>query len=85
MNTIKSLWKVVLTSQTGSQAPTYFVETTYVVINAKSKRENVEKETAKALELAKLKTRLSDFPNWTIEVIKQDRIYCQKRGKWLFR
>ncbi len=71
MSTIKSTWKVVPTSQTGSQAPTYFVETQYVVINARTKRENYEKEYSLALEKAKKRTRLSDFPEiWDFEIFK---------------
>lgn len=71
MQTIHSLWKVDSTHQMGYQAPTYFVETMYEVVSSKSKRENLEKEMKQALELAKEKSRLADFPNkWTIAVTK---------------
>ena len=71
MSTIKSTWKVVPTSKTGSQAPTYFVETQYVVINSRTKRENYEKEYSLALIKAKKHSRLSDFPEtWNFEIEK---------------
>lgn len=71
MQTIHSLWQVDTTHQMGYQAPTYFVETMYEVVSSKSKRENLEKEEKLALDLAKQKSRLNDFPDkWKITVTK---------------
>jgi len=86
MQTIHSLWKVELTHQMGYQAPYFFVETNYVVVSNKSKHVNIEREELQALDLAKKRSRLSDFPQkWTIRVIKQDRTFCHRRKKWLDR
>jgi hypothetical protein len=85
MQIVYSLWKVDLTHQMGYQAPSYFVETTYEVVSSKSKQINLEREELDALELAKQRSRLADFPdNWTITVTKQDRTYCPRRHKWLY-
>lgn len=74
MQTIHSLWKVDSTHQMGYQAPTYFVETMYETVSSISKRENIERENKQALELAKEKSRLNDFPNkWEITVTKVNR------------
>jgi hypothetical protein len=71
MQTINSNWQVDSTHQMGYQAPTYFVETSYVVVSSKSKQENRENERKQALALAKKMTRLSDFPDkWEITVTK---------------
>ena len=75
----------MLTHQMGAQAPAFFVETKYVAIKTKKTYENREAEYVKALEKAKLKTRLSDFPDvWSIEVIDTKRTWNSKRQKWLF-
>jgi len=56
------IWRVEPTSDTGIQAPTYFVET----------QDNVlEKAEKSAIELAKQKSVLSKFDTWNFRVIKQ--------------
>lgn len=83
MKNIRKLWKVVITHKMGAQAPSYFVETEYVAINSKSTKENKEVEYFMALQEAKQKTRLSDFPNeWTIDVINTGRHWDSKKEKW---
>jgi hypothetical protein len=83
--TIHKLWKVVLTHQMGAQAPSFFVETKYVAIKTKKAYENRDAEYLKALTKAKLRTRLSDFPDvWSIDVIDTKRKWDSKRQKWLF-
>lgn len=84
MNTHRKLWKVVSTHKMGSQAPTFFVETNYVSVKSRTTRENKEVEELQALEEAKSKTRLSDFPDkWTIEVYHMDELWWNsKRNKW---
>ena len=52
METIKKLWKVVISNKIGAQAPSYFVETEYVAVKSKSKKENLEVE--KIIILVKL-------------------------------
>lgn len=71
MQIIHSLWQVDSTHQMGYQAPTYFVETMYEVVSSKSKRENLDREEKIALDLARQKSRLSEYPNkWIITVTK---------------
>ena len=83
MNNFHKLWKVVTTSKTGSQAPSYFVETEYVIVKSKSTSENKEVEYQMALEEAKKRSRLADFPDtWKIEVIDTKKVYDSKRHKW---
>jgi len=84
MNTHRKLWKVVQTHKMGSQAPAFFVETGYVSVKSKSTRDNKEVEELQALEEAKSRTRLSDFPDkWKIEVIHMyEWTWNAKRGKW---
>ena len=66
MRTQLRIWRVVPTSKTGLQAPSFFVETTEFVL---------EKANATALKVAKTKTRLSDFKDW---VIKVEKTYLRK-------
>jgi hypothetical protein len=74
---------VVTTSKTGSQAPSYFVETEYVTVKSKSTSENKEVEYQTALTETKKRSRLADFPDvWKIEVVDTKRVYDSKRHKW---
>jgi len=66
------LWRVDITHIRGYQAPSLYVETTT------HERPKAEIE---ALSLAKEKTRLSDFSEWTIEVVPTGRKLWN--GKWL--
>lgn len=63
METQIRIWRVEPTCQTGAQAPTFFVETTEM---ERSKAE------AKALQLAKQKTRLSNFSNWNLSLTRMN-------------
>lgn len=55
------IWRVVPTSETGSQAPTFFVETQDDVL---------EKAERVALKMAKELSALSKFDNWTFQLTK---------------
>ena len=61
MKTSLRIWRVVPTSKTGVQAPAFFVETT---------EEDRSKAEIKANLLAKAKTRLSNFDNWSLNLTK---------------
>lgn len=57
------LWKVRLIHYMGYEAPYFFVET------SSSSRAKAHSAELEAIEKAKLKTRLADFPNkWEIAV-----------------
>ena len=71
MQTIHSIWKVESTHKMGYQAPTYYVETSYEAVSSRSKHENLERERKVAVELAKSRSRFTDYPEtWTITVTK---------------
>lgn len=55
------IWRVVPTSKTGVQAPTYFVETQDDVL---------EKAERMAIKMAKERSALSKFDTWTFRVEK---------------
>ena len=58
------IWRVVPTSKTGVQAPSYFVETTEYV------REKAEKV---AIKMAKEKSALSNYDSWNFRVSKIEK------------
>lgn len=65
------LWRVDSNHVRGYNAPQMFIET---------ESERLCNAEAEAINLAKLKTRLSDLPGWTIEVTQ---VLKQKlNGKW---
>jgi len=67
------IWRVVPTSKTGVQAPTYFVETTEYV------REKAEKE---ALSKAKQASALSKFDCWYFNLSKM-KVRVDKHGRYI--
>lgn len=72
METQIRIWRVEPTCQTGAQAPTYFVETT---------EKDRSKAEAKALQLAKQKTRLSNFSNWNL-TLERCNVRVDKFGRY---
>lgn len=73
METQIRIWRVCPTNQIGTVAPTFFVETTEM---ERSKAE------AKALQLAKQKTRLSNFSNWDLSLTRQN-VRVDKFGRYI--
>ena len=67
------IWRVVPTSKTGSQAPTFFVETTEEVL---------EKAERTALKMAKGLSGLSKFDNWSFQLTKTSK-RKDKFGRYL--
>lgn len=55
------IWRVVPTCKTGVQAPSFFVEST---------EDDLKKAEEEAKKHAKIKTRLSYFENWNMQVEK---------------
>jgi hypothetical protein len=66
------IWRVVPTSKTGVQAPTFFVETT---------EEGREKAEKQAISLAKQRSALSTFDCWNFNVTKM--AVRVKNGKYI--
>jgi len=58
------IWRVVPTSETGAQAPSYFVET---------QDNGLEKSELSAIKLAKENSVLSKFDNWYFQVTKVNK------------
>ena len=67
------VWRVVPTSMSGVQAPTYFVETT---------DKDRSKAEANALKLAQVKTRLSNFSNWDL-ILERCNVRVDKFGRYI--
>ena len=67
------IWRVVPTSKTGVQAPTFFVETT---------EEVREKAEASAIKQAKLRSRLGQFDSWKFIPIKME-VRVDKFGRYI--
>jgi hypothetical protein len=63
----------VPTSQTGAEAPTFFVETTET---------DRSKAEANALKLAQAKTRLSNFSNWNL-TLERCNVRVDKFGRYI--
>ena len=72
METQIRIWRVT-PIQNGSQAPTFFVETTEM---------DRSKAEAKALQLAKAKTRLSNFSNWNL-LLEKRNVRVDKFGRYI--
>ena len=72
METQIRIWRVTPV-QNGSQAPTYFVETT---------KKDRSKAEATALKLARAKTRLSNFSNWNL-VLTRMNVRIDKFGRYI--
>lgn len=70
------LWRVDITHVRGYQAPSFYVET------STPEGQKAEKAELEAIKSAKEKTRLSGFPEWTIEVIPTGRKLVN--GKWVY-
>lgn len=73
METQTRIWRVVPTSMSGVQAPTYFVETT---------EKDRSKAEASALKLAQAKTRLSNFSNWNL-MLEKCNLRVDKFGRYI--
>lgn len=73
METQIRIWRVVPTSKTGVQAPTFFVETT--------EKDRLKAE-ASALKQAQEKTRLSNFNCWKLNLTKQN-VRIDKFGRYI--
>ncbi len=71
METQIRIWRVTPV-QNGSQAPTYFVETT---------EKDRSKAEANALKLAQAKTRLSNFSNWNL-ILERCNVRVDKFGRY---
>jgi len=67
------IWRVVPTSKTGVQAPTFFVETT---------EEGREKAEESAMKQAKLKSGLSKFKEWKFRLEKLS-VRVDKFGRYV--
>jgi hypothetical protein len=67
------VWRVVPTSKTGSQAPTYFVETT---------DKDRDKAEASAQKQARLKSGLAKFNNWYFEITKLN-VRVDRYGRYI--
>jgi hypothetical protein len=67
------IWRVVPTSKTGVQAPTYFVETT---------EESREKAEASAIKQARQKSGLSNYDYWNFNVTKMS-VRVDKFGRYI--
>lgn len=72
MDTQIRIWRVVPTSQTGAQAPTYYVETT---------DKDRSKAEISALKQAQSKTRLSNFSNWNLSLTRMN-LRIDKFGRY---
>jgi hypothetical protein len=57
------IWRVVPTSKTGVQAPTFFVETT---------EEGREKAEVSATKQARQRSGLGSFENWNFNITKME-------------
>ena len=57
------IWRVVPTSKTGVQAPTFFVETT---------EEGREKAEQSAIKQARQRSGLGVFQNWNFNLVKME-------------
>jgi hypothetical protein len=73
METQVRIWRVVPTSKAGSQAPTYFVETT--------DKDRSKAETS-AQKQARQKSGLAKFNNWYFEVTKLN-VRVDKYGRYI--
>ena len=73
METQIRIWRVVPTSKTGVQAPTYFVETT---------EKDRSKAEVSALKMAQQKTRLSNFNNWNLSLTRMN-LRIDKFGRYI--
>lgn len=73
METKLRIWRVVPTSKTGVQAPTFFVETTEA---------DRSKAEVAALRQAQQKTRLSNFDCWNIKLTKTS-LRVDKHGRYI--
>ena len=67
------IWRVVPTSKTGVQAPTFFVETT---------EEGREKAEESAMRQARLKSGLSRFKEWKFRLEKLS-VRVDKFGRYV--
>lgn len=77
MNNKTRLWRVQLTSVTGANAPSFWVETS---TPGNKDREVAEQE---AIQLAKEYTALSRFPKvWRIKVTHLEGLF-QVNGRWV--
>lgn len=72
MNAKLRIWRVVPTSQTGAEAPYFFVETQEV---------KLEKAEVQAKKLADEASVLSKFDNWYMSVTKM-RVRKDKFGRY---
>lgn len=73
METQIRIWRVVPTSKTGVQAPTFLVETT---------EKDRSKAEASALKQASSKTRLSNFNNWSLSLTRLN-VRKDKYGRYI--
>ena len=71
METQIRIWRVTPV-QNGSQAPTYFVETT---------EKDRSKAEANAYKLAQAKTRLSNFSNWNL-ILERCNVRVDRFGRY---
>ena len=67
------IWRVVPTSKTGVQAPTFFVETT------ENGREEAEQS---AIKQARQRSGLGKFNNWYFDVSKMN-VRVDKHGRYI--
>jgi hypothetical protein len=67
------IWRVVPTSKTGAQAPTFFVETT---------EEGRDKAEVSAMKQARNHSRLGSFENWNFKLIKTN-LRIDKFGRYV--
>ena len=63
------IWRVVPTSKTGVQAPSFFVETT---------KKNREESELEAMKIARASSRLGSFPEWNFILTKM----CVRKDKF---
>ena len=67
------IWRVVPTSKTGVQAPTFFVETT---------EEGREKAEASAVKQARQRSGLGSFENWNFNLSKME-VRVDRFGRYI--
>lgn len=67
------IWRVVPTSKTGVQAPTFFVETT---------EKGREKANLEAMKIARAKSKLGDYSNWDFILTKLN-VRKDKFGRYI--
>ncbi len=67
------IWRVVPTSKTGVQAPTFFVETT---------EEGREKAEQSAIKQARQRSGLGVFQNWNFNLTKME-VRVDRFGKYV--